>query len=339
MNTRTLWLLLVIAAASCKNGGEKKPDISNIKAEVRINRFDRDFFSIDTLQTTAAVNSLFRRHPQFAQQYFDYYTPIGQLVAGGLNRDVVVNKFINDLKPLYDSVSTRFQNLATLEKELSLAFRYAQHYFPGFKVPAVYTTVEGLSPDDPEEIYGAIFFRDTLSISLQMYAGAAFSGYDPKYYHEYLRRRFVPEYIPRNAMRAIVLARYPEKPALTLVNQMVEAGRRLYLVRQLLPDTPEEIVLGYTKEQMKFCRAQEKAIWTHFLNNQLLYSDNPAINREYVGEGPFTKDIEGAPGNIGAFTGLQIVKKYMKKNPSVSLPQLMDADPGEIFSEANYKPD
>lgn len=339
MNTRTLLLLLVIAAASCKNNGEKKPDISGIKADVKIARFDRDFFSLDTLQTAASVNRLIQQHPLFAQQYFDFYTPISQLVAGGINRDEVVKKFIHDIKPLYDSVAPRFQNLGWLEKELSLAFRYAKYYFPDFKIPAVYTTVEGLSPDDPEEIYGAIFFRDTLSISLQMYAGADFSGYDPKRYFDYLRSRFIPGYITRNAVRAIVLARYPEKPVLTLVNQMVEAGRRLYLVHKLLPDTPEEIVLGYTKEQLKFCRAQEKVIWTHFLNSQLLYSDNPAINRTYVGEAPFTNDIEGAPGNIGAFTGLQIVKKFMNKNPGLTLPQLMNTDPGEIFSEANYKPD
>jgi hypothetical protein len=334
------FLLLVAAGASCKNNGETRPDISQIKAEVAIQRFDRDFFSIDTLETGASLNKLLQQQPAFTANYLDYYTPIGQLARAGNNRDEVLKKYIHDIKPLYDSVSEKFKNVSWLEKELSLAFRYAKHYFPDFKTPAVYTTVEGLSPDDPEEIYGAIYYRDTLSISLQMYAGMDFSGYDPKRYYDYLRRRFEPTYITRNAIRAVILARYPEKPALTLLHQMIEAGRRLYIMDKILPDMPGEIKLGYTKEQYKDCQDREKLIWSHFLNNQLLYSEEPAINREYIGENPFTKELgDDSPGNIGAITGWQIVKKFMKGNKGLTMDQLMNTDPAEIFSEAHYKPD
>lgn len=340
MKIRFLFLILVAAWASCKNSSEKTPDISNIKADVKISRFDRDFFSLDTLQLEPSLNKLLQQHPVFAQHYFEFYTPINQLVRSGNPKASVLTKYIRDIKQLYDSVAPRFKDLSWLEKELSLAFRYTKYYFPSFKIPAVYSTVEALSPDDPEEIYGTVYFQDTISISLQMYAGNNFSGYDPKRYYDYLRLRFEPEYITRNVVRAIINAWYPEKPAPTLLQQMVNAGRRLYIMDKILPGVSDEIKPGYTKEQIKDCRKNEKLIWSHFLNNQLLYSDEPAIIREYIGESPFTKELgTDSPGNIGAFTGWQIVKKYMKKHSGITMEQLMNTDPGEIFSEANYKPD
>ena len=63
------------------------------------------------------------------------------------------------------------------------------------------------------------------------------------------------------------------------------------------------------------------------------------IIKNYLGESPKTPELgEGAPGNIGAFAGWQIVKKYMRQNPGISLPQLMNTDTEQIFQEAKYKP-
>lgn len=333
-------LALSAVIVSCKNNDEKKPDISQVKAEVNILRFDRDFFNLDTLQAAASLQKLQQQYPSFAQNFFEFYTPIGMHARQGAPLETVVTGYIRSIKPMYDILAKKYSDLSWLEKELSLAFRYTKHYFPSFKQPVVISTVEALSPDDADEIYGTVYFSDTLTISLQMYAGNDFAGYDPRYYFDYLRRRFEPVYITRNAMRTVVNTWFPQKRSLTLINDMIETGRRLYVLDKLLPDTPDEIILGYTKQQYEDCVNKEKVIWSHFLNNQLLYSEEPAINREYVGEGPFTKELgTDSPGNIGAFTGWQIVKKYMKKHSGTSLEQLLNTDPAEIFSEANYKPD
>lgn len=333
-------LALILLIASCKSSGEKKPDISNIKADVKIQRFDHDFFSMDTLQMAAALQKLQQQYPSFTGNYFEFYTPLAMHIQQGAPRDAVTTEYIRSIKPMYDILATKYKDLSWLEKELSLAFRYSKYYFPFFKQPVVMTTVEALSPDDPDEIYGTVYFSDTLTISLQMYAGNDFAGYDPKFYFDYLRRRFEPAYITRNAMRTVINTWFPPKRSLTLVNEMIEAGRRLYVLDKLLPDVPDEIIIGFTKQQYDDCVGKEKLIWSHFINNQLLYSEEPAINREYVGEGPFTKELgTDSPGNIGAFTGWQIVKKYMKKHPDTRLEQLMNTDPAEIFAGANYKPD
>ena len=90
---------------------------------------------------------------------------------------------------------------------------------------------------------------------------------------------------------------------------------------------------------MKSCYKNEAVIWELFVQNDLLQSIDNNIIKNYVGEGPKTQELgEDSPGNIGSFVGWQIVKKYMDKNPSISLPQLMKTPAEELFQKAKYKP-
>jgi len=47
---------------------------------------------------------------------------------------------------------------------------------------------------------------------------------------------------------------------------------------------------------------------------------------------------QGSPGFIGLFVGRQIIRKYMSKNSSLTLQQLLQTDPKKIFEESKYKP-
>ena len=66
--------------------------------------------------------------------------------------------------------------------------------------------------------------------------------------------------------------------------------------------------------------------------------DNNII-KNYIGESPKTQELgDASPGNIGSYAGWQIVKKYMSKNPSTTLQQLMQLDNDTLFTETKYKP-
>ena len=124
-----------------------------------------------------------------------------------------------------------------------------------------------------------------------------------------------------------------------LVLQMVEKGKRMYLLDHLMPRTPDTLKIGYTENQLKGCYSNEGLIWNYFLTNSLLYSNDPAMIKNYIGESPNTPEFgEGAPGNIGLFTGWQIVKKYMEKNESLSFEELMKTDSKKLFEESKYRP-
>ena len=64
------------------------------------------------------------------------------------------------------------------------------------------------------------------------------------------------------------------------------------------------------------------------------------MKNKFIGESPNVYEIsEKCPGRIGAWLGWEIVKKYMDKNPEVSIVDLMnDTDAHRIFQMSGYKP-
>ena len=124
-----------------------------------------------------------------------------------------------------------------------------------------------------------------------------------------------------------------------LVIQMVEKGKRMFLLDKLMPSTADTLKIGYTQAQLKGCYDNEGLIWNYFLTNGLVYNNDPGMIKNYVGESPNTPEFgEGAPGNIALFVGWQIVNKYMDQNTSMSLDALMRTDAKRIFEESKYRP-
>jgi hypothetical protein len=189
-----------------------------------------------------------------------------------------------------------------------------------------------------------------LAIGLQLYLGRDFPVYRTEYiseiYPDYQSRRFEPQYIPVNCMKNIITDIYSQDvPDLPLVYQMIEAGKRLYVLDQLLPETADSLKTGYTQEQLDGCYKNEAFIWNFFLQNNLLYATDPSLTRDYMNDGPKTEALgEASPGFIGQFVGWQIVKKWMNldKNKNVEynkiLKQLFHTPAKQIFEEAKYKP-
>ena len=83
----------------------------------------------------------------------------------------------------------------------------------------------------------------------------------------------------------------------------------------------------------------EASVWDLFVQNNFLQTIDNNIIKNYIGEGPKTQELgEASPGNIGSFAGWQIVKKFMQKNPKLSLAALMTTNAETIFQQAKYKP-
>jgi hypothetical protein len=128
-----------------------------------------------------------------------------------------------------------------------------------------------------------------------------------------------------------------------LLAKMVENGKILYFMDQVLDDKVADTVkIGYTGKQLDWCKTYEGDIWAYFVENNLLFETDFQKIQMYVSEAPFTPGIgeknESAP-KLGIWIGWQMVKKYMKENPAVTLQQLMaEQDAQKILSGAKYKP-
>jgi len=310
------------------------PDVSGIKINLTTQRFEQDFFAIDTLQIDRSMNALHQQYPGFTTDFV-----FNILGAAPQTASTDIRSFISSYQYIYQSSNKTFKDIRTIESAIKKGFQYVQYYFPEYKLPGKLITFIG-----PINSFGCILTQDAIAVGLQLFLGKDHPIYQSEQgqalYPAFVSRRFQPEYIPVNVLKNIIDDMYPSaKPGRPMIEQMVESGKRLYMLDQFLPHIADSLKTGYTQAQLEGCFKNEKNIWSMFVQNDLLYKLDPQIIRDYLNDAPSTQALgEGAPGNIGQFTGWQMVKKWMEKHPKTSLKELMEKDPAQLFNEAKYKP-
>lgn len=329
-------LLVTLSLWGCKQN-KNIPDVSGIKVDIPITRFDKAFFAIDTNSIQASLQQLQQQHPEF---YDDFTQEIlGIPTDGSQNGFAIVKLFYNNYKPLYDSISPKFEKTSSLQKDIEKGFQFVKYYFPAYK------TGKAVLYMGPFDAPGVATTNSGLAIGLQQFAGKDFSIYQTEpiqqMFPNYIVRRFSPEYIPANCMKAVVEELFPDKSAgKPLIEQMVERGKQWWLLDKFMPTTNDTLKTGYTKKQLDWCTENEGLIWSNIVKNEDLQSLTPSVIQVYIGESPFTQGFpqEYSPGNIGQWIGWQIVKKYAEKNSSLSPTDVMRTPAVKIIEEAKYKP-
>jgi hypothetical protein len=335
---RFIFSFIVLTLLISCNSNSDTPDVSNIKIDLPVERFEKDFFALDSSQMQAGFDKLQKQYPTFSNIYFAHILNADPRWTN----DSLYNYsygFIDSYKFVFDSVNNVFKDFAPYKKELEKGMQYVKYYFPDYDAPSKIITYIG-----PLDGYGDILDEDALIVGLQHHLGADFSGYQMPWvvqtYPTYISNRFIPATISVNAFKNIVLDMYPENSEdKSLLIQMVEKGKRLFLLNHFLPFKEDFLLIGYTKEQFEESKKHENVIWDLFIQNNFLQTIDINIIKNYIGESPKTQVLgESAPGNIGSFTGWQIVKKYMEKFPKTTVKQLMEMNPETLFEKTKYKP-
>ena len=337
MKTFRLYLLFIIIISSCTD--RNIPNVSGIKVDLQLQRFDKDFFSVDTNQIDKSLQQLHQKYPSFLQDFVFNILALPAQPDSSLVVEQEVKAFIRSYISLKTSSDQLFTDLNATEKDIRKGLQFVKYYFPSYKLPAKLITFIG-----PINSYGNILTTDALAVGLQLYMGKDFSLYQSEagqeLYPAYISRRFDKEYIPVNCIKTIIDDIFPDNNAgRPLVEQMVQAGKRLYALDQLMPAASDTIKTGYTQKQLEGCYANEGTILSFFVQNDLLFTADPSLTKDYMNDAPQTQAFgKDSPGFIGQFTGWQIVKKWMAKNEKVSLNQLLQTNPKTIFDQAKYKP-
>jgi len=336
MKISTLFFLLSIFFIGCTDS--KGPDVSKIKIDIPIERFDKSFFSIDTNNTAVGLKELMKEHP-------DFYTDFMQQVLGVSGSDTnkttldVSKFFIRGYSSMYQSLSKEYSNVSWLQKDIQKAFQYVKYYFPDHKTSKI---ILFLGPLDAP---GVALTGSGIAVGLHQFGGKDFPAYQSmeaqQLFPAYISRRFEPQYIVVNCMKAVVEDIYPDRSgAKGLVEQMIEKGKQWWLLDKFLPATADSLKTGFTKQQLDWCEANEGLIWNDIIVTQKdLYTKDPMAIQNYIGEAPFTQSLgPSSPGNIGQWIGWQIVKKFANKNSSMSVSDFLKMDARKILEEAKYKP-
>lgn len=342
---KTFHIVLVTCAfaiAGCKPG-KNIPNVSNINATVKLLRFEQDFFSMDTLHLNESLNQLSQKYPVFLGDFMGNILGLPQTDSSMM----AVKSFIATYQPIYQTTQKEFANFIPYKKEIEQGLRFTKYYFPNYKLPKNIITFIG--PMDAifsgsTASYGDAMTLEGPAIGLQLHLGknhdAYQTGMENGITYAYQVRRFEPATIPVNVMKNVVDDLFPyNATSRPLIEQMIEKGKRLYVLDRLMPNTEDSLKIGYSQNQLTICNEHEADIWNFFVKNNLVFSIEPSVNKEYIEDGPKTQVLgEGVPGYLGLYVGWQIVKSWMAKNDTTTLEQLMQKDAKGLFNEARYKP-
>jgi gliding motility-associated lipoprotein GldB len=327
MLNRFLLFSTAIIFFSCQKKGCQIPDeIKNIPVNVKIERLEKPFF---TIQTESEVVRFLDSNPAFSQHFLKRQ---GYPSDSVLIRSLFALATDSAVHTLVKETNKRFDKIDDVERDLELAMKHVKYYFPDFQVPQVKTYISGLGQD--------LFVNDSLMVlSLDFFVGST-ASYLPQV-PQYIQRRYEKEFIVPSAL-LLVSNKFNQTNMLqkSMLAEMIYYGKAYYFVEKMMPCTPDSLIIGYTDQQIADVNFNEAKLWAHFVEKGLVYETNHFTVSKYIGERPNIPEISGkAPGRIGTWVGWQIVRKYMQEHPEVTLAQLMaEPDPQKIFTQSKYKP-
>ena len=327
MNYTLICAVALLLLAGCgKKGCDIPAEITNLPVNIAIEQLEKPFFKLETREQ---IVQFLDAHPQFSEKYLNRSRYPHDSVLVNVLYKLVSSK---DMDQLVEATDKKFGKAEDLEQDLELAFKHIKHYYPQFAVPKVQTFISGFAND--------ITVTDSLLvISLENFIGPG-APYRPDY-PQYILNRYKPDYIVPTAVLAYS-NQFNKTDFLnkSLMAEMVYYGKAYYFTSKMLPCTPDSVLMGYTDQNIADLYYNQDKIWAHFIEHNLLYETSHFKVNKYIGERPTTQEIGSkAPGRIGRWVGLQIVRAYMENHPDVTLQQLMaEKDPQKIFSQSGYKP-
>lgn len=317
-------LLFSCGSDSCR----PVPDISDIAVDIELVRWDQLLFRAQSRQD---IENLLQQYPDFAQQYLhlsDY--PADSVLVEQLYQ-LTTNPAVDTL---YQQTESVFGDLSGLTEDFEQAFRIIKHYYPDFSPPTIYTAFTGLGTlgDD------LLVSDSMIVVSLEFFTGPA-ANYRPQT-HDYILTRYRPQFIVPSCM-LLLSNKYnaTDLEDVSLLAEMIYYGKSYYFVQQVMPCLADSTLFGYTDTQTMLVNDNRKLIWSHFVDNELLFERDQTTKTRYLGDRPSTAEINGKiPGQIGRWLGWQIVRAYAEKTDT-ALPQLMQNQQAqEIFRQATYRP-
>lgn len=328
VNSRILLFIVLLAAfaASCNNKDAREADTSSIQLELVSENLDAALFSCKSVKDVQ--NFLLKYHYLQKAYFTDFPGDSAQLAAHLFN--ILQNPDLQNFRKELDSLIG--DRNTTVLKPLAKAYKQIKFHYPAFKAPKIQFIVTGFEGND-------LYISDSLVIIGLDYFGGPQARYRPDVY-DYQLRRYRKEYIVPSIV-FFTSNRYNRMNAQdqTLLADMIGYGKAYEFVKQVMPDAPDSLVLGYSEENLRRTYNSQQEIWSYFVASKLLYEKNDLKKKKFIEERPFTSEIGSkVPGAIARWVGWRIVNRFVAKNPEMTLPELMQIDnAGRILQESGYK--
>ena len=336
--------LLLINLSCQQDKGKNIPDVAHFADVPEWVHFEDVLCPTDGKTDTGIMEQVKKEHPAFWDLFFTQVVPLvdeGMPIAG---QDSAIRQFISDdrVRWLCDTTAQILGDWSGLKASVDQAFRYHQHYFPEKDLPRIYSLISefGYLPFIFEDSDG----RNGLGVSLEMFLGEDFPyrrylGLNPAF-SAYMTRTYNKDHFAMRILEVLVDDYCGFPPGERLIDHMIYNGKKKYILSSLLPAVPDSVIMTFSQEQLDWCLENERNIWAHFLQNDLLYNQDRLSINKLITPGPNAPGMPPeAPGNTATWIGWRIVSDYMKRYPETSLSGLIYLnDAQSILEKSKYKP-
>ncbi|MBC7382659.1 MAG: hypothetical protein H7296_06630 [Bacteroidia bacterium] len=310
---------------------------NKIYEPVKIDRFDEQLFALNGVNSSQHFKQLSDQYKTFYKSYAEDMLNINETEAA-VNYEPSLLKFINypGIQQLKREVDSIYADLSSIESQLGEAMYNYHTFFPQTAQPKFISFISEFG-------YANVTYDSIIGIGLDMYLGDQYKLYHALEFPDFMIAKLRREYMIPNTIKSLAIGKYEyQLKDKRFLAMMLFEGKVRYFMKQLLPDIEDSILLGYNVKQLAWCKRNEQLIWTHFIEQKLLYSNDVGQYMRYFNDGPFTIATgvpqESAPA-IAVFTGYMAISKFMKENKQITLAQLMEnADWDELLKWSKYRP-
>lgn len=310
-------LIAVLCICSCNEDDKLEQEISKIEIDIIVERFDMAIEQAkpnDLPQLKSAYPFLFSKHVE----------------------DSVWIKRITDTlqDELLKEVVNVFNDFNTTESNLKRLFQHLTYYDSTWSIPRVVTLTNDVAYRDKTIVTDSIVL-----IALDNYLGETHRFYQniPRY----ITSNMKPESIIPDVAHGFAKKYIGPFKNRTFLGEMIYNGKLLYFKDVMTPFLDDHLKIGYTQEQLKWAEANESAIWSYFVERELLYSTDSKLSNRFIADAPFSKfylelDNE-SPGRLGQYIGWQIVRAYANRTGE-DVMSVLQKSAEEIFMKSKFKP-
>lgn len=319
MSMRSILSIIVVSGLllSCNSESKIEKEIAEIDLEVNVERFDRLFAGV----TPETLPKLKADYPfMFSRSFNDsiWIARINDTLQQQLNAEVY-KKFPDD---------------ALYEGELLSLFQHLKYHYKTFRTPRIITVTSDVDYRNKTIVTDSIVL-----IALDTYLGTDHEFYGGMY--SYLKQNFKPSQIVSDMASQYARRSIFQSQRKTLLDEMIFYGKVMYFKDVMIPFKADDEKMGYSYLELEWAMANESNIWSYFVENEMLFDNNPKLVERFINPAPFSKfnlelDSE-SPGRLGQYIGWQIVRAYMKNN-EVTLQNMLKTSAEDIFNNSKFKP-
>ena len=300
----------------CRNNDPIQAEVEAISVDIELERFDQLFGKSD-------VGDLAKLKADYPFMFSSQYTEADYKAR------------LNDtlLQQLNEEVENTFSKIPEMD-DIRLFYKHLIYNYPGFEAPRLISVISDV------DYRNKVIVTDTIAlIGLDNYLGQ-----DHEFYSGI--QKYISQNMNRDMMVSDLADAYAEKLVPRPISRnfladMIYFGKRLYFKDMMVPFIEDHLKIGYTPDELKWAEANESNIWQNFVENELLYDNDPKLAARFINPAPFSKfnlelDNE-SPGKLGQYIGWQIIRSYMDNN-KVGFREMLLKDAEEIFKNARFKP-